>query len=68
MVIASERTECSGAAQMLAARPIAEAEDIARGAVYLASDDSSFITGSHMIVDGGQKTVFSTGAVFGYTD
>jgi NAD(P)-dependent dehydrogenase (short-subunit alcohol dehydrogenase family) len=47
---------------------IAQPDDIARGAVYLASDDSSFMTGSHLIIDGGQTAVFNTGPVFGYTD
>ena len=28
-------------------------EDIARAALYLASDDSAFVTGIHLIVDGG---------------
>jgi NAD(P)-dependent dehydrogenase (short-subunit alcohol dehydrogenase family) len=47
---------------------IAQPEDIARGAVYLASEDSSFMTGSQLVVDGGQTAVFNTGPVFGYTD
>ena len=28
-------------------------EDIARAALYLASDDSAFVTGTHIVVDGG---------------
>jgi len=38
------------------AQPIPKAglpEDIARAALYLASDDSLFVTGSHIVVDGG---------------
>jgi NAD(P)-dependent dehydrogenase (short-subunit alcohol dehydrogenase family) len=36
-----------------ALRRVARPEDIARAAVFLASGDSSFITGSTMVVDGG---------------
>ena len=28
-------------------------EDIARAALYLACDDSAFVTGTHIVVDGG---------------
>ena len=38
------------------AQPIPKAglpEDIAAAALYLASDDSAFVTGTHLIVDGG---------------
>ena len=30
------------------------AEDIAYGVLYLASDESSFITGSELVIDGGR--------------
>jgi len=39
-----------------AAQPVPKAglpEDIARAALYLASDDSAFVTGAHLVVDGG---------------
>ena len=35
---------------------IAEPEEIARAVTFLASDDASFITGSELIIDGGQLT------------
>ena len=37
-------------------QPVSKAglpEDIARAALYLASDDSAFVTGTHIVVDGG---------------
>ena len=32
---------------------VGEPEDVARCALFLASDDASFITGAHIVVDGG---------------
>ena len=32
---------------------VGEPEDVARCALFLASDDASFITGTHVVVDGG---------------
>jgi NAD(P)-dependent dehydrogenase (short-subunit alcohol dehydrogenase family) len=36
---------------------VGEPEDIARCALFLASDDASFISGAHIVVDGGAMTV-----------
>jgi NAD(P)-dependent dehydrogenase (short-subunit alcohol dehydrogenase family) len=35
---------------------IAEPEEIARAVAFLASDDASFVTGSELVIDGGQLT------------
>jgi NAD(P)-dependent dehydrogenase (short-subunit alcohol dehydrogenase family) len=32
---------------------VGEADDIAYGIVYLASDESKFVTGSELVIDGG---------------
>ena len=34
-------------------RRLGNAEDIAYGILYLASDESSFATGSELVIDGG---------------
>lgn len=43
----------AGAAGMHPLRRISEVEDIAHAAVFLASDEASFITGQSLVVDGG---------------
>lgn len=37
-----------------------EAEEMARGALFLASDDSSFMTGQSLIIDGGITAAYTT--------
>jgi len=32
---------------------VGTAEDVAYGVLYLASDESSFVTGSELVIDGG---------------
>jgi len=38
-------------------RRVGEPEDIARCALFLASDDASFVSGAHLVVDGGALAV-----------
>jgi len=40
-------------AQLHALKRLAQPEELARAALFLASDDASFMTGSAMLVDGG---------------
>ncbi len=48
---AAERKAAEG--QGIPIGRVGEPEDIARCALFLASDDASFITGTHIVVDGG---------------
>jgi NAD(P)-dependent dehydrogenase (short-subunit alcohol dehydrogenase family) len=38
----------------------AEADELARAALFLASDDSSFMTGQSLIIDGGIVSAYTT--------
>ena len=40
-------------ARQLALGRLAEPDDIAAGIVWLLSDQASYVTGSHLVVDGG---------------
>ena len=40
-------------ARMAAAKRVAKPQEVARAALYLASEDSAFVTGTAMLVDGG---------------
>ena len=53
---AQERAQAAIAHVAAGAQPVARAgaaEDIAAAIAYLASDDASFVTGTHIVVDGG---------------
>lgn len=46
-------TLVEAASQMQPIRRAGAPEDVAKAALYLASDDSTFVTGAHLLVDGG---------------
>lgn len=50
---APSREALEGVANLMALKRIAEPEELAQSALYLASDQSSFTTGTAMLVDGG---------------
>ena len=55
-MIASWTSQQDAKAQLSAAHPfrgLGEPEDIAKAAVFLASDDASWITGVPLAIDGG---------------
>ena len=42
-------------------RRIGDPEDIAKGVLYLASDDGRYITGTALVIDGGGLAAYGTG-------
>ncbi len=52
----ASRSDAATFTHMLSATPLGrygEPEDVAYGALFLASDESSFMTGSELVIDGG---------------
>ena len=49
--------DVSEAAIVAAQGRIGEPEDVARAALYLASDDSAFVTGQQLFVDNGFSAI-----------
>jgi len=56
-LFASEGAQREWAASLHAMKRIADPEEIAHAALFLASDMSSFVTGSSLWVDGGNAAV-----------
>ncbi len=44
---------------------LGEAEDVAAAAVYLSSDEASFVTGAVLVIDGGMRAGYGTGYLGG---
>ena len=53
MMVAATDEEGGGAAEAIPLRRMAEAEEISQLVVFLASDESRFITGAEHVIDGG---------------
>jgi NAD(P)-dependent dehydrogenase (short-subunit alcohol dehydrogenase family) len=49
------RAALGAACLYLASDPVADREEVARAMLFLASDESSFVTGSALAVDGGMS-------------
>ena len=51
-----DHTRAEGRQRSIARHPLGrlgQPEDVAYGVLYLASDESSFVTGSELVIDGG---------------
>ena len=55
--IASARERGPAEAARVPLRRLGQPSEIASGAVFLASDEASFVTGSELFVDGGESRV-----------
>ncbi|KAJ4831975.1 hypothetical protein Tsubulata_035607 [Turnera subulata] len=53
-----------GAAAANLKEPVLQAEDVAEAALYLGSDDSKYVSGLNLVVDGGFSTVNPALAIF----
>ena len=52
----ARRADAAVQEMMLSRNPLGrygDSEDVAYGVLYLASDESSFVTGSELVIDGG---------------
>lgn len=50
--------------QTIAMGRFGEPHELARAVLFLLSDDASYITGAHLMVDGGRTTCFASGTIF----
>ena len=55
--LAEQESRLAGLARRLPMRAIGEPEDIANAVLYLASDESKYVTGQTLVVDGGYTIV-----------
>lgn len=58
----TEKDGGKGIKKQIPMRAFAEVEDVAATVVFLAGPDSRYMTGAHLIVDGGASTILGVGA------